>query len=413
MLDPEAAWRAIDTRLAPLESTHLPRGDVLGRVLAADVPATADLPPADVSAMDGYALAGPAEPGSPLPVVGVAAAGHPPDFRVEAGQAAKIMTGAVVPEGADRIVPVERTDGGAERVTIEGETASGDHIRRHAEVLAEGAPLFSAGEVLSAGALSMLASHGYASVPVVRPPAVAILTTGDEVVPPETEPGPGQLRDSNTSFLLAACRGLGLRAESLGIASDRRSDLEGRIRRGLEADVLLLCGGVSKGDYDFVEDVLAGLGCRQLFDAVAIQPGKPLVAAVHGSREGSGEGGPPRGWVFGLPGNPGSVMVTFWLFVRPVLRRLAGLDDAYWRGALAGVLEGPLPATKGRDRFLPAVARVGRPEEGLRIEPLLSKGSHDILGFGRGNVLVRAPKHRAETPAASPCQVLPLDRGIL
>ncbi|MCG8458427.1 MAG: molybdopterin molybdotransferase MoeA [Holophagales bacterium] len=427
MLDPEAAWREIHAHLAPLEAVDIPRDDALGRVLAADVPATADLPPADVSAMDGYALAGTADPGSTLPVVGISAAGHPPTFRLAAGQAAKIMTGAMVPEGADRVIPVELTDSGSERVTIEGENRHGDHIRRRAEVLATGAPLLSRGHDLNAGALSMLASHGYGTVPAIRAPEVAILTTGDEVLPPEAEPGPGQLRDSNTSFLLAACRGLGIRAHSLGIASDRRDELEGRIRRGLEADVLLLCGGVSKGDYDFVEDVLTELGCRMLFDAVAIQPGKPLVAAVQGGSAGAGAGdgitgdGEPRRWVFGLPGNPGSVMVTFWLFVRPTLRCLAGLGDGYWHGALPGVLEAPLPATKGRDRFLPALARIGeaglddlgRGDHGLRVKPITSKGSHDTLGFGFGNVLVRAPKKRPETPAGSPCQVLPLDPGSL
>ncbi|NJL27009.1 MAG: hypothetical protein HC897_03555, partial [Thermoanaerobaculia bacterium] len=140
----------------------------------------------------------------------------------------------------------------------------------------------------------------------------------DEVVPPEAEPGLGQLRDSNTAFLLAAGDTLGLGFRSLGIAPDRTDELREKITEGLESDVLLLCGGVSMGEFDLVEDVLAELGCRKLFDQVAIQPGKPLVAARHAG-----------GWVFGLPGNPASVMVTFWLFVRPLLRRLMGSADGF------------------------------------------------------------------------------------
>ena len=227
---------------------------------------------------------------------------------------------------------------------------------------------------------------------------MAVITTGNELVPPEREPGPGELRDSNSSFLLAAGTTLGLELEHLGIARDDRGALEEMIRAGLERDVLLLSGGVSMGDYDFVEDVLADLGCETLFDRVAIQPGKPLVAA-------RGPSGSDR-WIFGLPGNPASVMVTFWLFVRPVLRRLAGGHDAFWSGALRARLGGPQPGSKGRDRFLPAEIRFH--DGALLARPLPPQGSHDVVAYGHGLGLVRIRPHSSPLAAGEACEILPL-----
>jgi molybdopterin molybdotransferase len=224
---------------------------------------------------------------------------------------------------------------------------------------------------------------------------VAVLATGDEVVPPEVEPAPGQLRDSHTDFLLAAGASLGLRFISLGIAPDRVEELRELTREGLRRDVLLLCGGVSMGELDLVEGVLAELGCRAVFDAVAIQPGKPLVFAVH-----------PGGLVFGLPGNPASVMVGFWLFVRPALRRLLGHEEGWWSGAVAGTLAAPLPGARGRDRFLPAEIEL---RDGvLHVKPVVPRGSHDLAAYARGTALVRAQAGAPAAPAGAGCEVLPL-----
>ncbi|MEO1365612.1 MAG: molybdopterin molybdotransferase MoeA, partial [Acidobacteriota bacterium] len=347
LLSPEAAWERLEDELSTADSETVPRAGAFARVLAEDVAATVDAPPADVSAMDGYVLRGDVPLDRELTADRESAAGHPPDFSLADGEVARIMTGAVIPAGGDRVVPVELTEtgpGGRRDVTFRRDVDVGANIRRAGEVVRAGAPLLRAGSLLTPGAVSLLATHGHRTVDVVRRPRIAVLSSGDEVIPPDETPKPGQLRDSNTVFLQAAAASLGLEAESLGIASDRRDDLEARIRRGLESDVLLLCGGVSKGEYDLVEDVLAELGCRSVFDAVAIQPGKPLVAARH---RGAG-----AGWVFGLPGNPASVMVTFWLFVRPVLRRLQGLDDGFWRGSLRGRLDAPLRGARDRDRFL-------------------------------------------------------------
>ena len=399
MLTPEEAWSAIEGRLETLSSEEAPRREVFGRVLSEPLEATVDMPPADVSAMDGYVCGGDMPVGEGVPVVGTVAAGGPLELELEPGTAAKIMTGAVVPTGGDRVIPVELTDGGAERVVFRAEPKPGAHIRRGGEVVRRGAPLLPAGALLTPGAVSLLASHGYASVRVPREPAVAVMTTGDEVVPPEVEPAAGQLRDSNTSFLLAAGRVSGLEFRSLGIAPDNLEVLRQRIAEGLRSDVLLLCGGVSMGEFDLVEDVLAELGCEQLFDKVAIQPGKPLVAARHAG-----------GWVFGLPGNPASVMVTYWLFVKPLLDRLRGLPGGFWQGALAGELAGSLPPSKGRDRFLPAeVAFAGG---ALRVTPQPPEGSHDVVAYGRGTALVRVRPDAGPAQAGEPCEILPLANWV-
>jgi molybdopterin molybdotransferase len=425
-ISPDEAWERIAGRLAPLGLQRVARRAAGGRVLAEALAATVDVPAADVSAMDGYALAGEVTPGERRRVAATIAAGDPPGLALAPGQAARIMTGAPVPHGADRVVPVEATRVAPAEATRDRpvETAGvapvatarpvsdlavvellaaatpGEHVRRRGEVLRAGEPLLPAGSLLTPGALALVATHGYAEVPVHRAPAVAVLPTGDEVVPPERVPGPGQLRDSHTDFLLAAGETLGLRFTSLGIAPDRPDELTARVAAGLAAaDVLLICGGVSMGEFDLVEGALERLGCRRHFDAVAIQPGKPLVFATH-----------PGGVVFGLPGNPASVMVAFWLFVRPALARLAGRDDAWWRPSVPATLAAPLPgAAAARDRFLPAeVAWGAAPGGGPLARPLPPKGSHDLAAYARGTALLRVRAGAPPAPAGARCEILPL-----
>jgi molybdopterin molybdotransferase len=417
-ISPEEAWERIAARLSPLAGVRTPRREAAGRVLAEALTATVDVPAADVSAMDGYALAGEVTPGERRPVVATIAAGDPPGLALPAGTAARIMTGAPMPLGADRVVPVEATravpletvrDLAAEAagpvehlaaVELLAAAARGEHVRCRGEVLRAGDPLLPAGSLLTPGALALVATHGYAEVPIHRAPAVAVLPTGDEVVPPERVPGPGQLRDSHTDFLLAAGGALGLRFTPLGIAPDRPDELTARVAAGMAAaDVLLICGGVSMGEFDLVEGALERLGCRRHFDAVAIQPGRPLVFATH-----------PGGVVFGLPGNPASVMVGFWLFVRPSLARLAGRDDAWWRPSVPATLAAPLPgAAAARDRFLPAeVAWGAAPDGGPLARPLPPKGSHDLAAYARGTALVRVRAGAPPAPAGARCEILPL-----
>jgi molybdopterin molybdotransferase len=399
-IPPEEAWQRIAAHLAPLAVEHLARRAAAGRVLAEALAATADVPAGDVSAMDGYAVAGAVVPGERRPVAATIAAGDAPGFALPPGQAARIMTGAPLPLGADRVVPVEATGAaGADTVLLLAAAAPGDHIRRRGEVQRAGEALLPAGSLLTPGAMAVLATHGYAEVPVHRAPSVAVIATGDEVVPPERQPGPGQLRDSHTDFLLAAGAALGLRFTALGIAPDRAPELAELVRSGLAAaDVLLLCGGVSMGGFDLVEGVLERLGCRRHLDAVAVQPGKPLVFATH-----------PGGLVFGLPGNPASVMVDFWLFVRPALARLAGRDDAWWRAAVPATLAAPLPGAGPRDRFLPAeVAWGAAPDGGPLARPVQPRGSHDLAAYARGTALVRVRPGAPPAPAGARCEILPL-----
>ncbi|HKI03497.1 MAG TPA: gephyrin-like molybdotransferase Glp [Thermoanaerobaculia bacterium] len=395
LLAPDEAWRRIARRLRPLPEETAGRPAAAGRVLARDLAATVDVPAEDVSAMDGYAVSGDVQAGERRPVAGTVAAGDPPGFELVPPAVVRIMTGAPVPRGADRVIPVEATDGGREDAVFHAGTPPGEHVRRRGEILERGDPLLPAGSRLTPGALALLATHGYASLPVHRAPSVAVLTTGDEVVPPEAVPAPGQLRDSNTEFLLAAGATLGLRFESLGIAPDRAAALRPLVERGLRSDVLLLCGGVSMGEFDLVEGVLADLGCEAVFDAVAVQPGKPLVFAAH-----------PGGLVFGLPGNPASVMVSFWLFVRPALRRLMGIEDSWWGSAVAGTLAAPLPAAGSRDRFLPAALE---PREGrLLVTPFPPKGSHDLAAYAQGTGLVRVRAGAGAAEVGAECEVLVL-----
>ena len=417
-ISPQEAWERIAARLSPLAGERAPRREAAGRVLAEALAATVDVPAADVSAMDGYALAGEVTPGERRSVIATIAAGDAPGLALPAGKAARIMTGAPMPLGADRVVPIEATravpletvrEMAAEAarevpsepartaeaagpvrhlaaVELLAAAARGEHIRRRGEVLRAGEPLLPAGSLLTPGALALIATHGYAEVPVHRAPAVAVLPTGDEVVPPERVPGPGQLRDSHTDFLLAAGGTLGLRFTALGIAPDRPEELTARVAAGMAAaDVLLICGGVSMGEFDL--------------DAVAIQPGKPLVFATH-----------PGGVVFGLPGNPASVMVGFWLFVRPALALLAGRADAWWRPSVPATLAAPLPgAAAARDRFLPAeVAWGAAPDGGPLARPLPPKGSHDLAAYARGTALVRVRAGAPPAPAGARCEILPL-----
>jgi len=406
MIPAEEAWSRLEPYLTALEPEMVPRREALGRVLASPLAATTDLPAMDVSAMDGFALGEAVTAGERLPIVGVIAAGDPPGAILPSGSALRIMTGAPVPTGADRVLPVEKTrlHGALEsaeaskdseaQVEILSPAEAGAHIRRHGEVLRAGEPLLPTGCLLTPGGISLLASHGYGEVSVYRRPKVAVSVTGDEVVAPEEDPAPGQLRDTHTDFLLAAGRTGGLAFESLGIAPDDVGALRDRVREGLQRDVLILTGGVSMGEFDFVEGVLQELGCKVLFEKVAVQPAKPVVAATHSG-----------GLVFGLPGNPASAAVAYWLFVRPVLRRLQGLKDGYWQGALKARLEAPLPAAKGRDRFLPARARFEGGQILVTATP--PQGSHDVAAYGTGTVLLRIPAHSAPGAPGDPCEILP------
>ncbi len=396
MQKPEIAWKTLESHLRPLSPGVLPRRLTLGRVLASSVKATVDLPFAHVSAMDGYALKGEIALNQPIPVAGVIAAGDPPGTVLPEGQAMRIMTGAPLPIGSDRVIPVELSDGGHHEVCFNQDTPKGAHVRLKGEVVRAGEPLLEAGTPLTPSALSLLASHGFDAFPIHRSPRVAILTTGDEVIPPDQEPQPGQLRDSHTDFLMAAGRCLHLKFSSLGIAPDEKEALRELIQQGLKHDILLLGGGVSKGEFDYVEETLESLGVEILVESVAMKPGKPLVIARH-----------PGGFVFGLPGNPGSVMCTFWLFVYPAIQRLMGHEASFWDRPIPVRLTSPLSGARGRDRFV--TAQLEYTESGILATPLKSRGSHDMISWANADALVRisADTERVEAGDTVEATLLP------
>lgn len=394
MIPPEEAWRRIEKQLPAPDPQPLPRRQALGRRLVRPVVATTAVPASDVSALDGYALAGDLLAGSTLPVSGTIAAGDAPGASLMPGSAVKIWTGAPFPDGADRVVAVEETEAlSGERVRLLRVPAAGNARRRAGEVVRIGDTLLEAGALLGPAALALLAGQGLAEVIVAAAPRVAILPTGDEVVAADRMPAPGQLRDSHSDFLLGALHDLALVPTALPIAPDDESELTRRVASALEEhDVVLVCGGVSRGERDFTEIAFERAGARCEVEAVAIQPGKPFVFAHRAGR-----------LLFGLPGNPASVMVAFRLFVEPALRRLEGdASAAFWSGARAIELTTALAAGRQRDRFVPA-CRIDLRDGRERAAALEVRGSHDLATFARADRLLRI---RAGDPARAPGELV-------
>jgi molybdopterin molybdotransferase len=314
----DEALDRILARIEPLASAEVALLDALGTVLTEDAVADRDVPPFRNSAMDGYAVRGADVTGGgvSLRVVGTVAAGSLPDRAVGAGEAMRIMTGAPMPEGADTVVRVEDTDNGVEAVTINTATAKGLAVRQAGEDLRSGDVVLPRGTVLRQAEIGVLASIGRAKVNVVRRPNVAVLSTGDELVDIENEPGPGQIRDSNRYSLAAAVRSTGCAAFELGIARDSADDLRHALGNAAFGDLVVTSGGVSVGDHDHVKPVVNAMG-QMDFWSIALRPGRPLAFGELRTKRGAVP-------IFGLPGNPVSALLTFELFVRPALLKMSG-----------------------------------------------------------------------------------------
>ena len=394
----ERALEIVLSRVAPLPEEEIDFTEALGRILREDAAADTDLPPFRRSAVDGFAVRASDTANVPakLKLVGTIPAGTYPDFRIGPGEAASIMTGAPVPEGADAVQMVEMSRESADGVVLTESVAKGQNVApRGAEVL-RGEVVLKRGTRLDAAAVAVVATIGRTRIKVGRRPTVSVAATGDELVHPAETPGPGQIRNSNGYSLLAQCRAVGIDAIFLGVAEDSEASLRAFIRKGLQSDVLLLSGGVSMGRFDLVEKVLAELRIDVLVDAVALKPGKPLVFGV-------GDGGK---LVFGLPGNPVSTMVTFELFVRTALARLEGEPNPV-REILRARLLDSLANRGPRRAYLPGWLRV---EEGdLVAEPIPTKGSADIVAFSKANALLIVPEDQDRLEAGEPVSVYPLD----
>jgi molybdopterin molybdotransferase len=323
----KSAREALDLMMpafAPLGTERLSLAEAHGRFLAENVIARSDLPPFDNSSMDGYAVRARdtegAAAGAPriLPVIGESRTGGPPPQPLAEGWAMRIFTGAVLPQGADAIVIQENTTLEGTRVAVHEATKAGAWIRPRANDLARGATMLLPGNRLGPGELGILAAQGISSVTVYRRPRVAILSTGDELRDIHEPPVPGSIVNSNAYALSAQVREAGGEPIVLPNVPDDKAATLSALRAGLNADVLLTCGGVSVGDYDFVKGAFEALGIEAGFWKVRIKPGKPLVFGRRGATP-----------VIGLPGNPMSAMVTFEALVRPGLRAMLGDPRPY------------------------------------------------------------------------------------
>jgi len=377
MISAHEALEIVLGKARRLEAVRVPLAEALGGVLAEAARADSDLPPFDKSAMDGYAVRAadvlrlPAD----LAVIEELPAGQAPTRPLAPGACAKIMTGAPVPSGADRVVPVEDTerlpDG---RVRILRVAPGRPHICPRGEDVRRGEAVLEAGRVLRPQEIGLLASVGRDRVAIYRRPRVAVLATGEELVPVSAVPGPGQIRNSNSSSLLACCRAAGVPADDLGVARDEQSDLRAKIAEGLTRDVLLVSGGVSMGEWDFVPKVLEEAGVAVRFATVRMKPGKPTVFGTHGG-----------GLVFGLAGNPVSTLVGFRFFVRPALRKMMGHPEPAPQ-PLEARLTAPVKVRDDRTTFVPAVLR--GEQGGWAVTPLVIHGPADLVGFSKADGLI-------------------------
>jgi molybdopterin molybdotransferase len=319
VLTVEDALEQILGRVRPLETERVDLFAALGRALAETIVSSRVIPPWPNSSMDGYALraadTGAASAGgqTELSVVGKVAAGSLPTRPIRAGEAMRIFTGAPLPQGADAVVPQEDVDAAGDRVRIRHRVEPGAFVRPVGEDVRRGDVVLEPGHTLRAAEIGMLATLGYAQVTVVRRPRVAILSTGSELADLGTEPGPGQIPNTNTYSLMAQVLEAGAEPINLGVASDQLDAIEERLGWGRGADALVSSAGVSVGELDHVKEAMIRLGAELHLWRVSMRPGKPITFGSLGERP-----------VFGLPGNPVSAMVTFELFVRPALRRMAG-----------------------------------------------------------------------------------------
>jgi molybdopterin molybdotransferase len=407
MLTVDQALQLVLDSVRPLAPRDVPLGEALGRRLLDDTKSDVDSPPHDKSVVDGYAIryddlaAGRAE----LRVVEEVTAGDVPRHAVEPGTAVRIMTGAPLPTGADAVVMVERTAQPApDRVAIDDPKATrGQNIVRQATAFARGDVVLAASEKpLTPAQIGLLAEVGRATVRVAPRPRVAVLATGNELVPAAETPGPGQIRNSNGPMLAAFVEHRGATAVELGIARDERDALREKIVAGLAADVLLLSGGVSAGVLDLVPGVLQELGVREVFHKVQMKPGKPLWFGTFAAPDGSVKP------VFGLPGNPVSTLVCFELFVVPALRRLQGIQAPYFAPTRLARLAEPFTHRGDRPTYWPGRYEHRAEATGDEVATLRWHGSGDLRGLALAECLICFPAGDQMYPAGTEVAFRPL-----
>ena len=382
----------------PLAAEVVSLEEALGRVLTEDVVALRTQPPAAVSAMDGYAVQGSDVAQAPvvLKVIGEVAAGHPFTGKVGPREAARIFTGGIMPEGSDTVVIQEFTTPDPNGVMIQKPTAAGRNVRAEAIDFAQHQILLRKGRRLSARDLMLAAAMNHSCLSVHRKPAVAILGTGDELVPPGGTPRPGEIVYSNGFALAALASGNGGVVHDLGIARDRLDDIAAAVRRARQfgADILVTSGGASVGEHDLVQRALAAEGLELSFWRVALRPGRPMLHGRLGAMQ-----------VLGVPGNPVSAYVCAFLFLVPLIRKLAGRSD---------IVDLPLSARLGRD--LPANderadymrATLEDTQNGLVATPLPAQDSSLMAPLAKADCLLIREPHAPAAAAGSECVILKL-----
>lgn len=395
--------QAASIRAETIESVEIL--DAAGRVLAEPVLADRDVPPFPRSTRDGFAVraAEVTETPATLALIGEIRAGENPErmvSQIEAGQTVSIMTGAPVPFGADAVVMVEYTEQQGAQVKINRGVLPGENIVPSGAEAEQGSVLVARGQRMNDAAIALAASAGNSRLQVYERPRVAVLTTGDEIVAIEDQPGSTQIRNSNTYSLAAQIREAGGEPILLPIAPDEPQRLRSLIEQGLRSDLLIMTGGVSMGRYDLVEQVLEELKAEFFFTGAKIQPGRPVVFGK------SGAAGQQQGtYFFGLPGNPVSTMVTFELFARPLLEALSGMSPRKLLFTHAK-LKSEIRVTPGLKRFLPAM--LSGEFEASQVELVRWQGSGDIAATARANCLMVIPADRDLISAGEFVPILPM-----
>jgi molybdopterin molybdotransferase len=383
-----------------------------GRVLAQPLVADQDQPPFARSTRDGYACrAAEILKYKPLPVAGSTHAGQTPSGPLPRGAVWEIMTGAPIPAGADTVVMLEHVERSGKTIRFLPPRVihAGDNIVAQGAQARRGEALLPAGTAIGAPQIALAASCGYSALELFVRPRVAILTTGDELVPIDATPGPGQIRNSNASMLAELVANAGGDPLVLPTAADTPQALDKALARALKADMLLISGGVSAGKFDLVEPALARLRARFLFTGVRIQPGKPLVFGdLPRSANSSSDDGGKRLPFFGLPGNPISSAVTFLLFGASVMTALAGSHELRPRLMLAQLARNTDRRGKpGLTRFLPALCDFSASAgQGPRVETVPWHGSGDLTAFARSNCFLFVPEDAEFLKAGSTVRVL-------
>ncbi len=400
--DARRTVEAYASTLAATEPELLSLLEGVGLVLAEDLRADRDFPPFPRSTRDGYAVRT-ADVGAvpaTLRCVGEIKAGAAREesaITLQPGETAEIMTGAPVPAGADAVVMVEYTTQQGDRVTVERTVHAGENIVPAGSEARQGSIMATRGGRINHATMAVSAAVGRPEIGVYRRPRVAILATGDELVDINLPPGPNEIRNSNSYSLAAQVYTAGGEPQILPIARDDADELALLLRKGLEADLLLITGGVSVGKHDLVEMVLASLEARFMFTGARIQPGKPVVFGEVALKERTTP-------FFGLPGNPVSTMVTFQLFVRPVLDALAGAKPQPLPFAQARLKSG-LATKTGLTRFLPA--RLGGTAEQPEVELVRWQGSGDLMAVSQSNCYIVVPPDRDNFASGDAVTVLP------